>query len=352
MEGWNLREEVLKSVHQWYLIVGLIVLGSLLGYVISLIVPAPYQAIADLYVGIDVVRVNEMDYLIPLAKEEPLNLDDYKNWQLKQVSDILHLDLVLEDTLNDLRLADPYWQDVSLNDFRESIDIYWYDTGIWRLQVTNADRTRAKLAVKTWLDNGHAKLSELLIVSEQAALLDAELQTIKEASAVQKRQIARLETFQNSSADWITRLGDLDQNQPVAADLRSEMLGWLQSYQEEPDLWQVSLNGFPDEGGKPAGYKAWLEQLQVPAGEVLEESQRQYQLMLDDREEILPDYHQALDDSLGLSANIVLLENTSEPQVDQVRHPGNTALFGGLLGLLLWMVIAVVRVQGKGHVQD
>ena len=48
-----------------------------------------YQATADMYVGIDVVRVNAMEYIIPLAKDEPLNLDDYKNWQLKQVADIL-----------------------------------------------------------------------------------------------------------------------------------------------------------------------------------------------------------------------------------------------------------------------
>ena len=103
MESWKIRDEAIKTGSQWYLILAFIVIGALVGFLIAYLVPSPYRATADLYVGIDVVRVNEMEHIIPIAKEEPLNLDDYKNWQLKQVSDILKTNMVVEETLSSLR---------------------------------------------------------------------------------------------------------------------------------------------------------------------------------------------------------------------------------------------------------
>ena len=179
MDRWVLRDELLRSVKQWYLVLGFILVGGLVGFIVSYLLPPTYQATADLYVGIDVVRVNEMEYLIPLAAEEPLNLDDYKNWQLKQLSDILYLDLVLRDTLDTLQENNTAWQEVTLEDFKKSIDIYWYDTGIWRLEVNNPDRSMAENAVKTWLDTGYAKITDLLTYSDEAAILDSDLQIIK-----------------------------------------------------------------------------------------------------------------------------------------------------------------------------
>ena len=211
MDSWNLRNEFLRTIEQWYFVLGSILLGGLLGYVFTFLMPPQYQATADLYVGIDVVRVNEMEYLIPLAKEEPLNLDDYKNWQLKQLSDILYLDSVLDITLESLREQDPEWQGITSDILRKSTNIYWYDTGIWRLEVNHGNRNLAEMAVISWLETGYAKISDLLIASEEATVLDFDLQIIKKASAVQKAQIARLEAFLNSSDEWLSDLDALSQ---------------------------------------------------------------------------------------------------------------------------------------------
>jgi len=37
MESWILKEEVLRSIRQWYLVLGLIILGTLSGYLLSYI---------------------------------------------------------------------------------------------------------------------------------------------------------------------------------------------------------------------------------------------------------------------------------------------------------------------------
>jgi len=349
MDSWNLREEILRTLNQWYLVIGLIVLGGIAGYLVTFLLPAPYRATADLYVGINVTRVNEMEYLIPLAKTEPLNLDDYKNWQLKQVADILNLDMVLEDTLTSLREKDPYWQDISINEFKGAIDIYWYDAGIWRLEVVNQNRSRAKMAVQAWLNSGYAKISELLNISEVVFSLDGDLQILTDANTLNKKQITRLETFLDSSDGWLNTFASLSEEEPLPVDLRNELEDWVLVYRKKPELWQIPVGNYPQPDQSVSSYETWLSDAQVKAAAELKETQKQYDLLIKERENILPQYHQALEDSLGLSANIVLQENSSSPDVSQVRTTGTNSFVGAILGLLAWMILAVVRIRGARH---
>ena len=143
MDSWKFRDELLKSLNQWYLVLAFILLGALIGFVISYVVPAPYQAVSDIYIGIDVERVNQLEYIIPLAEEEPLNLDDYKNWQLTQVAGILTSDSVFNKTLSELRQMTSESDELTLRDLRKAADIYWYDTGVWRLEVVLPQKEQA-----------------------------------------------------------------------------------------------------------------------------------------------------------------------------------------------------------------
>ncbi len=352
MESWTLEEEILRSIRQWYFVLGLIILGAISGYLISYALPAPYRASADLYVGIDVVRVNEMEYLIPYAKTEPLNLDDYKNWQLKQVSDVITLDLVLDDTLKKLRELDPYWLDVSSNDFRKSIDIYWYDTGIWRLEVLNSDRDLAEQGVQTWLDTGHEKISEYLIISEKVFHIDSDLQILKDLISHQKSQINLTEAFLDSSQEWLSTFDSLPQGEVIPGELLDELGSWILAYRTRGDLWQVPMGEYPTNEQTVEFYQSWIDGARLDAQTVMTESTMQSDLLILERDEILPEYHQALDDSLGLSANIVLEKNSSKPEVTQLRSPSTNAIAGAGFGLLGWLVFAVLRITGKKDVQN
>ena len=169
MDSWSLREEILKIINKWYLVLLFTILGGVAGLALSYILPAPFRATSDLYVGIDVTRVNEMQYLIPLAKTEPLNLDDYKNWQLRQVSSILSSDEVILNTLEALGKPE------DLGSFKKDIDLYWYDTGVWQLEVIKNDKNEARKAVQAWLDEGYKKVESLLEISDVTASLDAQL---------------------------------------------------------------------------------------------------------------------------------------------------------------------------------
>jgi len=276
MQTWSFRDEVLRMTRQWYIVLAFIVVGGLLGYGGTYLFPAPYRVTADLYVGIDVIRVGEMEHVIPLAKHEPLNLDDYKNWQLKQVADVVSSEKVLIKTLESLRARDVYWNQLEIADLKALLDIYWYDAGTWQLEVIHPQAKYAAQVAETWRNIGYVHLEELLVSAERATALDAELQSSNISIGIVEERIASL--------------GE---------------------------------------------------------GTALEEAQAELSVLTVQREEILEEYHQAQDDSLGLSANLFLEPNFEVSQGGRARSTGTVTLVSGGIGLLVWVLIAFLHAQRK-----
>lgn len=345
MESWSFRDTVVGYISKWYLILIAIILGGLLGMVISYLLPAPYQATGDIYVGIDVTRVNEMEFLIPLAKAEPLNLDDYKNWQLKQVAAILASDDVLSRTLNALGKTE------SISSFKKGLDLYWFDAGVWKLEVVQKDKDLASAAVEAWMVEGHKKIEELLEFSEITAALDAQLFALADEIGSLKSRSSKLMSFMDKAEEWTRVFADQDQTQPLSADLLVELNAWILVHRKNDEHWQVPVGNFPQPEGPVADYSTWLENASLLAGEELEAAQSQLAILEGEREKVLPDYHQALEDSLGLSANLVLQPLSSEVEVIKLRSTGDAVLGGGILGLLAWTVFFIINnsKNGKGN---
>jgi len=346
MESWSLREEILKIINKWYLVLLFTILGGVAGLALSYILPAPYRATADLYVGIDITRVNEMQYLIPIANTEPLNLDDYKNWQLKQVSSILSSDEVILNTLEALGKPE------DLGSFKNDIDLYWYDTGVWQLEVIKLDKNEARKAVQAWLEEGYKKIERLLEISDVTARLDAQLFALADEIGSLKSRTSKLESFQNSAEEWQSLFSTQDQIQPLDDDLLTELNAWILVYRKSGQQWQIPVGDFPQPAAPVPHYVIWLENANILAEQDLQESLDQLSILEEDREKVLPEYHESLDDSLGLSANLILQPLSSNVEVNQTRATGESVLGGGILGLLAWFIIAIVNISLSGKEND
>ena len=347
METWRIRDEIKRLINQWYFILAFLVVGGAVGFLSSYILLTPYRAVADLYIGIDISRVNEMEYLIPLAETEPLNLDDYKNWQLKQAADLISSSPVVTETISSLRNMSPVWQEISQEEFRESLDIYWYTTGTWRLQVTNPNQDMAKAAAARWLEVSHQYLKDRLADGERAAVLDAQLQSYNTAVGMVTEDLAAAETFLTAGREWKTRLAELSADQQLSDDLRQDLSQWLGVYRKAPSSWQPDFNQLPPQGGTIGVYQDWLE-IQIDQAETArEEYHQQIDILEEDRQDVLELYHQALEDSLGLSANLVLRPNTSGIKVEKLRSPGMLTLGGGFLGFLALLLFTFFRIRER-----
>ena len=338
MDSWTMQNWAVNIIRKWYIGLAVIAFGALLGYGIASIFPAPYRATADLYVGIDITRVNEMEYLIPLAETEPLNLDDYKNWQLKQVAAVLSSDPILEATLQELNSK----QEIS--EFRTHLDLYWFDTGLWKLEVYHPDQDLAQEWAEAWQQVGHQRLSEYLEISRQGAELDARLFALADEIGFVKARISGLKSFQSTATEWMDNLLALVQDQPLNDETRTELEAWVLSFRQNDRIWQVPIGSFPDQNGQVSTYLDWLENSIKFADEDLATSLMVLEDLENERALVLPAYHQSLDDSLGLSANLVLEPINAGVEVDQVRSIGTVVLGGAILGLIFWLVITVVQL--------
>lgn len=347
MDSWKFRDELLKSLNQWYLILGLILLGALIGFVISYVVPAPYQAVSDIYIGIDVERVNQLEYIIPLAEEEPLNLDDYKNWQLTQVAGILTSDSILNKTLSDLSKTNSASDELTLQDLRKATDIYWYDTGIWRLEVVLPQKEQAVEVADAWLNAGYGELARLLTISKTGNAIDQEIWSINLAISELRLQRAKYLAISSSSTEWITKLGELSGDRPLGKEMYSEIKKWVQLHIETASFPLETFFNIPGESEPVETFTEWFLGIQESADNAIVQLESEKLILEKDRDEILPDFHQYLDDSLGLSANLVLLPNTTETEVRQIYSTGQYTIGGGLLGLFAWITLTAVRISSR-----
>ncbi len=347
MDSWKLREEIYRALSRWYLILAFILLGGITGLVISYLVPPPYQAAADLYVGIDIKRVNQLEYIIPLAEEEPLNLDDYKNWQLKQVSDILKSDLVLQTTLSALQDSGTAWSEWELDDFRAAVNIYWYEAGTWRLEVTHPDKDLAVQAVEVWLESGHAKLSELLESSRSGDAIDQDIWTYNLAISDLRKLQVKYEKIQKACSEWVLNLDELPENDLLDSETYTGLTDRFQSRLDDVNQVSGSSYTIPGPDSEVIVFKEWLAELEITMEKLISELGEDLTTLREQRNEQLPTFYEYLDDSLGLSANVVLQPETSGPQVHKVYSSESYTIGGGLIGFLAWLIYIAVGIGSR-----
>lgn len=345
MDSWKFRDELFKSLNQWYLILGFILIGGGLGFAISYLMPAPYQAVTELYIGIDVERVNKLEYIIPIAETEPLNLDDYKNWQLKQVADILKSENVLNKTLLNLSQAESGPDDLTLGDLRKSFDIYWYDTGIWRLEAVQPEKDQAVEILDAWKKAGHEEISRLLQISKTGNAIDQEIWSYNLAISEIKLKRTKYQAVASSCADWITKLSEFSGTSQLDPELYSDIEEWAQLQIETASFSLDAFFDIPAGNESVAAFIAWFTDKENIAENAVEQLTNEKLILEEERDQKLPEFYQYLDDSLGLSANLVLLPNNSDIDVRQIYSTGRFAVGGSLLGFLTWIIFTFVRIS-------
>jgi len=159
--------------------------------------------------------------------------------------------------------------------------------------------------------------------------------------------MAALDSFLSSSEDWIAVLGEFSPDSPLDEDTLAEFNNWILVYQDNEGSWRVPAKDYPTTDQGAGEYLSWLKEVQLTAVIELEEAQLQITYLNNVREQVLPQYHEALDDSLGLSANLVLQPNSSQTAVEQVRSTGAATLGGGILGLFAWLLVVIFRIKGS-----
>jgi len=339
---WSFRDEALAATHRWHLIVLICLAGGLFGWLLSFLWPSPYRATKELFVGLNVTRSADDRTAAERAGLPFSNVNDYKNWQMSSLNSVIYMDSILDETLSRLRLVDPYWQSVSRQDLAEMLHVYWRNAGKWRLVAEHEDPLRAAQAVVAWQDVVVEQVHAAVAQAQSALLLGDELKAATEEKARAMSQAAALAQIRDELQTWHGTLSSRPAGQ-VLAESERLLLQQPLDQTSQGAAWQALLATFPTHGSTNEAFIAWIERASPLLDAGIQVLQGRMDTMEQHQPELAALYTEATNQSLGLSAEL-LVQKISDRKLEQtkVRPTGVAILVGASVGLILWALIWLV----------
>jgi hypothetical protein len=334
---WRLSEALYKALHQWYLILIFGLIGAGLGWGASYLWPPAYRTQATIYVSLNPYRAYSDSQFIALAYPQYTNIDDYKNWQMSQLSAAIVTDEILRSTLALLRQDDKYWNDIDTDTLRSMLKAEWRTAGAWSLQADNSNARRSNQAVRAWSRAVASGIKQAIFASEQLIQIDQARQEILE----EKTSVALLQQDYDATKkilqDWLSQAGSLPQDQPLQTEERWKVLYLAGRIAQFSPSWIDILKDQPAADALPPEYVNWVRRIisaienESPALAVRWE-------YLNQQEKILSaEYEKQKEASLGLSSNMTIKE-VEKGLPETIRPTAQLVLVGAIAGLLAWVI--------------
>ncbi len=350
MKTLVLREEIYAAAHRWPVIVASFLIGSLIGILVSVVWPSPYRATLELGVELSLYRATEDSYISEIAEVPFRNADDYKYWQMQQLNALVFSDAYLGETLSRLAETDEYWQGVTVQDLRDMFQVYWRNAGRWRLAAEVRESHYAAQAVETWRDVILEKTNDSITNARKIYLTDLQLQRTEDALLEAQTRLEQLAEFKGALVQWQEQV----KGTSGAVALDPSERWWLMTLVSQAagmNLgWQSLLDSIPPLEAALEEYIPWVEQVIIAIE--AESAAIAIQIEeLDRQSEILQsEWELALQDSDGLAATLMVEQlSDMEPSLRQSRRFFSAALVGGMVGLLLWGMITLFKINRRSE---
>ena len=361
---FSLRAEIRQIAHQWPQILVFCLVGCLLGWGSSWLWPTEVRAVRELYVGLSINGLQTGRQTGEVAGLEFNDFVDYKNWQMDNLNSLIFTDAVLTNTLNQLKNLDPYWNQVKPAQLSLMLSAFWRSAGKWRLVAHSSTPQHASQAVTAWQQSILIEVDEGITASRLAQELDIQRQAYASSLALTLERQTALNQIHKELDGRLQKIRQLPQDRPL--DETSRWLIWQTAavffttpeYSRAPEnsrppqaglgpAWLPLLDSFPSISDPASKYTAWLCQYLAAIDQEISLLQSQAGEMEAQNQELNRQYRQALDKSLGISANLVvqpIANLESEPSVNAVRPASLLMLVGGALGLIAWCASWLFRL--------
>jgi hypothetical protein len=334
---WRLSEALYKALHQWPIITLFCLAGALLGWAASYLWPPTYRTRAEITASLNPYRVYSDTQFFVLANPQYTNIDDYKNWQMSQLSAAILTDEIIQPTLEELRQEDNYWNDISLTRLRSMLRAEWRTAGIWTLLADSRSAKRSNQAVRAWSRNAVSGVKQAIFAAEQLFQVDEALRGVTAEQAKTTLLQEEYRTTKKTLQELLENAPSLPQDQPLEPAERWQILYLAARVAQFSPGWVEILNNPPAEEALPAAYINWIEQIIVAINNELPLLAERGEYLEEQHQLLSSEYEKQLAASLGLSPNLVIksLEKSS-PEV--IRPTVLIVLIGTITGLLVWAI--------------
>ena len=346
MKMVELRDEIFAAAHMWPIIAASFLAGSLIGILVSFVWPSPYRATLELIIGLDPYRVAQDNYISEFAEVPFRNADDYKYWQMQQLNALVFSDDYLDETLSRLVDIDTYWQEVSVEELREILQVYWRNAGMWRLAAEVSKSPYAEQAVETWRDVILEKTEDSIAYAREIFLLELQLQVIRESLLKVRNRLEQLSEIEEALSQIHAELEADDKSNLLNPSERWRLLSLVSQAAGMNLGWQSLLDSFPVSNDHVEDYISWVERVMIGIGVESETLSNQIESLERESVIVLAEWEDAVQDGDGLAATLTVEKIIGlDTSVRQLRPTYIAALVGGLLGLLVWGVFTLMRIQ-------
>jgi hypothetical protein len=350
MREWVVRDEILAAFHRWPVIVAFALVGTLLGLVFAYFWPSFYRANVALSVELNPYRVLDDQYIPEFTNAEFRNIDDYKHWQMLQLSIVVKSDPYLNETLNRLRALDRYWDSIELQDLRMMLDAKWRNAGQWLLIADAEKSPRAVEAVETWRDVILNLTNDSITHSRDLFNLELTLRSLNDELVENKLQQAALEETMGGLIDALNGLNNAEGDFSPSEPDRNDLFTLANRIAESTLGGHIVVKSFPDEGVPISEYIVWVEQAILIVQKDIDSSKVADAALNEQISSVTSKWEAGIQEAQGLSATLSLKKpQAREPEVRQVRSYSLAALIGTLVGLLLWIMVFLIQITRKGY---
>ncbi len=320
-----------------------------MGWAISMVWPTPHRATRELYVGLNIYHsLDGGQNFSESAGVQVVNANDFKNWQMASLNNLILMDSVIDETLKRLQDLDPYWSTVSRTDLAAALHVYWRNAGKWRLVAENPDPIRASQAAAVWQDVVLEQVHAAVLEAQQALVLEFQLHSLTDQSAQNLATIKSLKRTILALEEWQI---ELDDRSPEAViDASESWLIWrLITRADSAPEWEPFLDQYPSAGASARSYLEWIGQaLPLFEGEI-RILEGQLQDLKAQEQEASALFAEASQKSLGLSATLDVDRLSGTPIRPSVTRPtGLLMLFGSLAGLVVWLACWFSKISLRG----
>ena len=334
---WRLSQALYKGLHQWPLLIVLCIVGAALGWAASFLWPHTFRTRAQIYVGLNPYRAYSDSNFIALAYPQYSNVDDYKNWQMSQLSSVILSEDMLEQTLETLRDEDAYWSEVDTPRLRDMLRAEWRTAGTWTLLSDSRNAKRSNQAVRAWSRVVVREVKEAVFAAEQVIQLDETRRTLTDERIRTNLDEQEYQSRAAMLTEWLEQAGDLPQEQPLELSERWQILYLAGRVAQFSSGWAGILKEQPGVDALPPAYVQWVERLLVAIKSETPALQQRSEYLAEQLELLQEDYDRQMAASLGISPNLVVKGlDKSLPEI--LRPTALMTAIGVVSGLLIWVI--------------
>jgi hypothetical protein len=350
MNEWVLKDEILAATHRWPVIVLFALAGALIALAGAYFWPSPYRANVEISVELNPYRVLDDQYLTAFTNAEFRNIDDYKHWQMLQLSIVVLSDPFMIETLDRLREVDSYWDSVDEQELRTMLSANWRNAGSWLLSANVDTGPQAASAVETWRDV-ILELTEDTIASSRSLFeLELTLRSLNDRLVENHLLVSLLKGSLQDLYHHRSELNNLDQNAILPDEYRLELLATKIRISEILPGEQQVLPSIPDQNSTVNEYIDWVDTMITYVEHLISDLQIREDILKEEISDVYALWEAGLQDGQGLSATLNLKNRKSTAaEVRQIRSYGLAALIGSMVGLLVWIGFLLVQITRKGY---